>query len=36
MCRLEPKISDHYANTPCPKTDAYADPEYFWDEYIQS
>ena len=30
----ESKTSDSYAHPPHPHTDAYADPEYSWDDYI--
>jgi hypothetical protein len=33
---LEPKTSDSYAHPPHQHTDSYADPEYTWDEHIQS
>jgi len=33
---LDSKASDSYTHTPHPNTDAYADPEYSWDDYIQS
>jgi len=33
---LESTASDSCAHTPHPNTDAYADPEYSWDDYIQS
>jgi len=32
---FEPKTSDFYSHTPHPQADAYADPEYTWDDYIQ-
>ena len=32
----ESKASDSYAHPPLPQADTYADPEYSWDEYIQS
>ena len=32
----ESKASDSYAHPPHQQADAYADPEYSWDEYIQS
>jgi len=33
---LDSKASDSYTHTPHPNTDAYADPEYSWDDYIHS
>lgn len=33
---LESKVSDSYAHPPHQHADAYADPEYAWDDYIQS
>lgn len=33
---LEPKTSDSYAHPPHQNADSYADPEYTWDDYIQS
>jgi hypothetical protein len=32
----ESKTSDSYAHPPHQQADAYADPEYSWDDYIQS
>ena len=32
----ESKASDSYAHPPHQQADAYADPEYTWDDYIQS
>jgi hypothetical protein len=32
----ESKASDSYAHPSHPQADAYADPEYSWDDYIQS
>ncbi|HPD58185.1 MAG TPA: hypothetical protein PKW17_13155, partial [Smithellaceae bacterium] len=29
-------VSDSLAHAPHPQTDAYADPQYSWDDYIQS
>ena len=33
---IEYAAADSLAHAPHPQTDAYADPEYSWDEYIQS
>ena len=33
---LKSKTSDYYSHTPHPQADDYADPEYTWDDYIQS
>jgi hypothetical protein len=33
---IEYAPSDYLAHAPHPQTDAYADPEYSWDDYIQS
>jgi len=33
---LESKSADAYTHTPHSQADAYADPEYSWDDYIQS
>ena len=33
---IEYTAADSLAHAPHPQTDAYADPEYSWDEYIQS
>ncbi|PIP05878.1 MAG: hypothetical protein CO012_03985 [Syntrophobacterales bacterium CG_4_8_14_3_um_filter_49_14] len=32
----ESKASDSYAHPPHQQADCYVDPEYTWDEYIQS
>jgi hypothetical protein len=32
----ESKTSDSYAHPPHQQADAYTDPEYSWDDYIQS
>jgi len=29
-------VSDAIAHTPHPQADCYADPDYSWDDYIQS
>jgi hypothetical protein len=33
---LESKTFDSYAHAPHQQADAYADPEYAWDDYMQS
>ena len=33
---IEYAPSDYLAHPPHPQTDAYSDPEYSWDDYIQS
>jgi hypothetical protein len=33
---LVPKAPDQHAHSPHQHADCYADPEYTWDEYIQS
>ena len=33
---IEYAAADYLVHAPHPQADAYADPEYTWDEYIQS
>jgi hypothetical protein len=33
---IEYATADYLAHSPHPQTDCYADPEYSWDDYIQS
>ena len=33
---IEYAAADYLSHAPHPQTDAYADPEYSWDDYIQS